>query len=258
MDAMTIASFRNVSFGYGGSPVLREISFDLREGEMTGVVGPNGSGKTTLIRLLCGLLEAESGEVTLRGRPLVDYSRRELSLSVAVVPQATETVFPYTVEEMVAMGRYPHLKWGGWLDSRDLEVCEWAMDLSGILPFRLRTLDRLSAGERQRVLLARALAQKPSFLLLDEASSFLDIGQEVAVFDLLDRLRREEGLTVLTVSHDLNLIGRFCAGVLLLREGRLLAQGCLSESYTSVNLSALFGVPVAVEERSGGGVRTSW
>ena len=255
---MTVASFKNISFGYGRSTVLREVSFDVREGEMTGVVGPNGSGKTTIIGILCGLLDPGSGEVTLRGRPLADYSRRELSLSVAVVPQATETVFPYTVEEMVAMGRYPHLKWGGWLDSEDIEVCKWAMDLAGILPFRRRTLDHLSAGERQRVLLARALAQKPSFLLLDEASSFLDIGQEVAVFEVLDRLRREEGLTILTVSHDLNLIGRFCSSVLLLREGHLLSQGGLAESYTSVNLSELFRIPVTVEERSGGGVRTSW
>ena len=255
---MTVASFENVSFGYGQSTVLRDVSFQIREGEMTGVVGPNGSGKTTLISLLCGLLEPGSGEVTLRGRPLGDYSRRELSLVVAVVPQATETVFPYTVEEMVAMGRYPHLKWGGWLGSEDMEACEWAMDLASLLPLRRRTLDHLSAGERQRVLVARALAQKPSFLLLDEASSFLDIGQEVAVFEVLDRLRREEGLTILTVSHDLNLIGRFCHSVLLLREGRLLSQGGLVESYTAVNLSELFGVPVSVEKRSGGGVRTSW
>ena len=255
---MTAASFENVSFGYGRSTVLRDVSFQLREGEMTGVVGPNGSGKTTLISLLCGLLEPESGEVTLRGRPLGDYSRRELSLVVAVVPQATETVFPYTVEEMVAMGRYVHLKWGGWLCSEDYEACEWAMGLTSLLPLRHRTLDHLSAGERQRVLVARALAQKPSFLLLDEASSFLDIGQEVAVFEVLDRLRREEGLTILTVSHDLNLIGRFCSSVLLLREGRLLSQGGLDESYTAVNLSELFGVSVSVEKRSGGGVRTSW
>jgi iron complex transport system ATP-binding protein len=255
---MSFASFDQVTFGYGPDPVLRNVSFQLREGEMTGVVGPNGSGKTTLIGLLCGLLEPGSGEVTLRGRALTDYSRRELSRVVAVVPQATETVFPYTVEEMVAMGRYPHLKWGGWLGLEDLEVCEWAMSLSGVLSFRRRTLDHLSAGERQRVLLARALAQKPSFLLLDEASSFLDIGQEVAVFGVLDRLRREEGLTILTVSHDLNLIGRFCRSVLLLRDGRLLSEGTLQTSYTSANLSELFGVPVSVEERLGGGVRTSW
>jgi len=255
---MSVASFENVSFGYGLSPVLRDVSFQLREGEVTGVVGPNGSGKTTLISLLCGLLKPGSGEVTLRGKPLGDYSRRELSLLVAVVPQATETVFPYTVEEMVAMGRYPHLKWGGWLGLEDLKVCEWAMNLSSLLPLRHRTLDHLSAGERQRVLVARALAQKPALLLLDEASSFLDIGQEVAVFEVLDRLRREEGLTILTVSHDLNLIGRFCRSVLLLREGRLLSQGILAESYTSDNLTELFGVPVIVEERSGGGARTSW
>jgi iron complex transport system ATP-binding protein len=255
---MSVASFDRVTFGYGPERVLREVSFKVDEGEMTGVVGPNGSGKTTLIGLLCGLLEPWSGEVTLRGQPLVQYTRRELSRVVAVVPQATETVFPYTVEEMVAMGRYPHLKWGGWLGIEDLMACEWAMGLSGILHLRRRTLDRLSAGERQRVLIARALAQKPSFLLLDEASSFLDIGQEVAVFEGLDRLRRDEGLTILTVSHDLNLIGRFCRGVLLLRDGHLLSEGTLQTSYTSANLSELFGVPVSVQARSGGGVRTSW
>jgi len=255
---MTTASFHAVSFAYGERKVLRDVSFAVAPGEMLGVAGPNGAGKSTLIGLASGVLAAGGGEVRIGGRPRAGYSRRALSQIVAVVPQSSEVVFPYTVEEVVAMGRYPHLGWGGWLGEADRRVCEHALDLAGAGIFRGRCLDELSAGERQRIYLARALAQEPAFLLLDEASNFLDIGQERAVFQVLDRLRREEGLTILTVSHDLNLIGTFCQKVLLLKNGEVQAAGSLEEHFTGANLTALFGTPVAASRRDAGGVRVSW
>lgn len=255
---MTTAGLKGVSFSYGEREVLRDVSFAVEEGEMLGVAGPNGAGKSTLIGILSGILQPGVGEVRVGERPVTSYSRRELSREVAVVPQSTEIVFPFTVEEVVAMGRYPHLGWGGWLGVDDWKACRRALALTGAEGFLGRCLDELSAGERQRVLLARSLAQEPSLLLLDEASSFLDIGQEVAVFRVLDRLRREEGLTILTVSHDLNLIGTFCQKVLLLKKGRVQAAGDLEESFTDENLTALFGTPVATTRRAAGGVRVSW
>ncbi len=255
---MKAATLHSVSFTFGSRTVLQDVSFSVDRGEMLGIVGPNGSGKTTLLSLISGVLKPKSGEVEIAGRKMGDYSRRELSREVAVVPQSAEQVFPYTVEEVVAMGRYPYLGWGGWPGGKDLEICRRAVELAGASSFRGRPIDQLSAGERQRVFLARALAQEPSLLLLDEASSFLDIGQEAAVFRVLDRLRREEGLTVLTVSHDLNLIGTFCQRVLLLKEGRVQAGGKLKESYTAENLTSLFGTPVQTSPRPEGGVRVSW
>lgn len=258
MDGVKVLTVEDLSFSYGEGPVLRDVSFSVGRGEMMGIVGPNGSGKSTLIGLISGILKAAKGKVTVMDRRLEAYSRRELSLSVAAVTQNAGPVFPYTVEEIVAMGRYPHLGWSGWLGEKDREACERAMELTAVAAFRNRTLDRLSAGERQRVLLARALAQEPEVLLLDEAASFLDIGQEQALFRVLDRLRREEDLTLLTVSHDLNLVGRFCQRVLLLQEGKVLSEGELDRVYTTENLSGLFGVEVETERRSDGGVQVSW
>jgi iron complex transport system ATP-binding protein len=177
---------------------------------------------------------------------------------VAVVPQGGGTVFPYTVEEMVGMGRLPHLAWPGWLSERDREVCREAMRRTDTERFEGRTIDELSSGERQRVLIARALAQEARIVLLDEASSFLDLAQELGIFRMLDRLRREEGLTFVSVSHDLNLVGAFCQRVLLLREGRVLAAGPLGATYTGENLSALFGVAVETAAGPDRRVRVQW
>lgn len=258
MDAVKVVRLSDVSFSYGYGPILEKVSFTLGRGEMMGVVGPNGAGKSTLLGLICGILKAASGKIHVAGTPIEQLRRRELSRRVAVVPQDAGSVFPYTVEELVAMGRYPHLNWSGWLSAVDREACERAMSLTSVTPFRGRTLDHLSAGERQRVVLARALAQEPDLLLLDEAASFLDIGQEQAVFEVLDRLRREEGLTLLAVSHDLNLVGRFCQRALLLREGSILTEGSLEEVYTSENLTGLFGIEVDTRRRPEGGIRVSW
>jgi len=255
---MRMAALESVSFSYGSREVLRDVSFSVEKGEMLGVAGPNGSGKTTLIGLASGILKPAGGEITIGGKPSGDYSRRDLSKEVAVVRQTDDSIFPYTVEEVVAMGRYPYLGWGGWLGEEDRRACRRALALAGAEAFGGRCLDRLSAGERQRVFIARALAQDPSLLLLDEASSNLDIGQEVAVFKVLDRLRREEGLTIMTVSHDLNLIGTFCQKVLLLKEGRVRAEGDLQDTFTGRNLTELFGTPVETSKRHSGGVRVSW
>jgi iron complex transport system ATP-binding protein len=255
---MSVVEARGLSFAYEGRPVLAGVSFEVREGEMLGIVGPNGSGKTTLLGLLCGQLRPSAGEARVFGRPVGDYPRRELARLVAVVPQGTGVVFPYTVEEIVAMGRTPHLAWGGWLSRQDRDLCRLAMARTDTERFAGRTLDHLSAGERQRVLIARALAQGARLVLLDEASSALDLGQELGIFRMLDGLRRDEALTFVAVSHDLNLVGAFSQRVLLLRQGGVLAAGPLRETYTGENLSALFGVPVETAEGPGGRVRVQW
>ena len=255
---MTVLEAAGLSFAFGGRAVVDGVSLAVPAGEMLGIVGPNGSGKTTLLRLLQGLLRPRAGEVGVLGRPAAAYSRRELARLVAMVPQGEGTVFPYTVEEMVGMGRLPHLAWPGWLSERDREVCREAMRRTDTERFAGRTIDELSSGERQRVLIARALAQEARIVLLDEASSFLDLAQELGIFRMLEELRREEGLTFVSVSHDLNLVGAFCREVLLLRDGEVLAAGPLARTYTGANLSELFGVPVETAAGPAGRIRVQW
>jgi iron complex transport system ATP-binding protein len=248
----------DLTFSYGGRAVVGGVSLAVPAGEMLGIVGPNGSGKTTLLRLLSGVLTPSGGEVRIFGRPVRDYQRRELARLVAVVPQGGGTVFPYRVEEMVGMGRMPHLGWSGWLSEGDREICREAMRRTDCERFAGRTLDQLSGGERQRVLIARALAQEARIILLDEASSFLDLAQELGIFRTLERLRREQGLTFVAVSHDLNLVGAFCSRVLLLRDGGVLAAGPRDETFTGGNLTALFGVAVETTSGPEGRVRVQW
>jgi len=248
----------DLCFSYAGRTVVNGVSLDVPAGEMLGIVGPNGSGKTTLLRLLSGVLRPSAGAVSVLGRPVTDYPRRELAQLVAVVPQGGGTVFPYTVEEMVGMGRMPHLTWSGWLSERDRDICRLAMQRTDTERFAGRTLDQLSGGERQRVLIARALAQEARIILLDEASSFLDLAQELGIFRTLDRLRREQGLTFVAVSHDLNLVGAFCSRVVLLRDGGVLASGPRGQTYTGANLSVLFGVAVETADGPDGRVRVQW
>jgi iron complex transport system ATP-binding protein len=255
---MNALSAHDLTFSYAGRPVVSKVSLEVPAGEMLGIVGPNGSGKTTLLRLLSGVLRPDGGTVSVLGRPAGEYHRRELARLVSVVPQGGGTVFPYTVEEMVGMGRMPHLAWTGWLSEHDRAVCIEAMRRTDTERFSGRTLDQLSGGERQRVLIARALAQEARIILLDEASSFLDLAQELGIFRTLDRLRREQGLTFVAVSHDLNLVGAFCSRVLLLRDGGVLASGPRAQTYTGANLSALFGVAVETADGPDGRVRVQW
>jgi len=255
---MNALAAHDLSFSYAGNAVVNGVSLEVPAGEMLGIVGPNGSGKTTLLRLLSGVLRPSAGAVSILGRPATDYSRRELAQLVAVVPQGGGTVFPYTVEEMVGMGRMPHLTWSGWLSEHDRDICRQAMQRTDTERFVGRTLDQLSGGERQRVLIARALAQEARIILLDEASSFLDLAQELGIFRTLDRLRREQGLTFVAVSHDLNLVGAFCSRVVLLRDGGVLASGPRRQTYTGANLSALFGVAVETADGPDGRVRVQW
>jgi len=255
---MNALAAHDLSFSYAGRAVVSGVSLEVPAGEMLGIVGPNGSGKTTLLRLLSGVVRPSRGAVSILGRPAVEYSRRELAQLVAVVPQGGGTVFPYTVEEMVGMGRLPHLTWSGWLSESDRDICREAMRRTDTERFAGRTLDQLSGGERQRVLIARALAQEARIILLDEASSFLDLAQELGIFRTLDRLRQEQGLTFVAVSHDLNLVGAFCSRVLLLRDGGVLASGPRGQTYTGANLSALFGVAVETADGPDGRVRVQW
>lgn len=233
-------------FAYGERVVLDGVSLALSAGEMLGVIGPNGSGKSTLLRLLSGVRAPLAGEVRVWGRRLADLSRRALGRTIAVVPQETSIEFPFSVTEVVLMGRSPHLSGFALESERDVQVAHEAMRRTGVLDLARRAVHELSGGERQRVILARALAQEADILLLDEPAAFLDIRHQVELYDLLQDLQ-DEGKSIITVLHDLNLAALYCDRVALLKAGRVMRVGGPAAVITHAALAEVYETDVQVE-----------
>lgn len=232
---------------------LDGVDLVVPAGSVSAILGPNGSGKSTLLRLLLGAVRPDAGRVTFRGRPVEAWRRRELARRIGVVPQGEEAVFPLTVRELVAMGRYPHL--GGWRREReaDRRAVEEAMRRCDVLDLADRPLATLSGGERQRARIARALAQQPEVLVLDEPTASLDVRHEMAVFELLAALAAEDGVTVVLVTHALNLAARYADRLLLLANGRAAAEGPPGRVLNRTVLEAVYEWPVAVTAHPGPG-----
>ncbi len=234
-----------VSFHYGARPVLRGVSFQAQAGKISAVLGPNGSGKTTLLRTMLGYLKPSAGTVRVAGRAVGDYGRREFARKVAAVPQETPVDFPFTVTELVLMGRAPHVGVLGLEGRADLRAAEEAMDRCGVRELAARPIHALSGGELRRAFVARALAQQADVLLLDEPTSGLDIHHQVAIFEVLKDEARA-GRTVVVVVHDLNLAASYCDRLLLLKDGAALAAGTVEEVLTYRLVRECYGVDVYV------------
>jgi iron complex transport system ATP-binding protein len=247
---------RDLTVRYRGlpRPALEAVDLSLAPGELLGVVGPNGSGKTTLLRALLGLVPLERGQVELDGRPLAAWRPRELAQVVGVVPQREAHLYTLRVRETVALGRYA---WLGPLEAEreaDRRAVAEAMARCDVLDLAERRTDTLSGGEWQRVRIARALAQEPRALLLDEPTASLDVRHEMEVFELIRRLA-EQGMAVLVITHHLNLAARFASGLLLLHCGRLAAAGPPAAVLEPALLAQVFEWPVAVSRRDGGALQ---
>ena len=212
------------------------------------MLGPNSAGKTTLIRLLTRVLAPDAGGILLEGRPLPHWRPAELARRVAVVPQGVPPEFPFTVEELVLMGRYPHAPERYFESPADRESARVAMQATSVLELAAQRLDSLSGGERQRAAVARALAQEPRLLVLDEPTAHLDLRYQAETAALLRRLNRERGVTILLVSHDLNLAAEVCDRLLLLAAGRQVAVGAPEAVLSETLLAAAFGCEVTVEK----------
>ena len=238
---------RQLSFAYKDRAVLHAVSLSVESREMVGILGPNGSGKTTLLKILSAVLVGQ-GEVKLNGREIETYGRRELSRLLAVVSQESRVNFPYTVAEMVLMGRASYHSSFALEGKKDLEVARASMELTDCVSLSNRYFHELSGGEKQRVLIARALAQEPRILLLDEPSAFLDLKHQVQVFELLRRLNRERGMTVVAALHDLNLAALFFPRLIILRDGKLYRDGSPSEVLTEKTIEEVYGIRVRVEQ----------
>ena len=233
-------------FGYGGSALFDGLELSLPGGGMTGLIGANGSGKTTLLKLISGVLRPDGGSVAAGGREVASIPPPERARRIAVVPQESRLIFDFTVLEVVLMGRAARLGLLGIEGREDLEIARHALARTGMMDLAGRPVSHLSGGERQLVFVARALAQEPGLLLLDEPTAYLDIRHRLEIYRILGQLSRDQGITILTTSHDINLAARFCPRLVLLKRGRILADGPTAEVFRAEILSEVYDTPLRV------------
>ncbi|MBM4763257.1 adenosylcobinamide amidohydrolase [Bacillus sp. B15-48] len=227
--------------GYSGESVLRNVSFEVKRGELFGILGPNGSGKTTLLKMISGVLPYTNGNVQLKGKSIKSYSPKELAQIVAVLPQHSTQAFSYTVKETVSLGRYAHQN--GWFQAwtdEDESIVQQVMEQTGITRFQNHDIQQLSGGERQRVFLAQALAQEPEILLLDEPTNHLDLSYQKELLDRLKTWSKEQGLTIISIFHDLNLAGLYCDRLLLMENGHINLDDIPNEVLREDRINAVY------------------
>jgi len=245
---MPILETRGLFAGYGGGPVIRGVDFALEEGGFVSILGPNGSGKSTLIRAVQGLLKDTAGQIFLAGRTLSGMGRREIARLVAFVPQFFDLAFEFSVLEILTMGRYARQQRFAGLSAADREIIEDVLDMLEIRHLAEKKIAHLSGGERQRVFIGRALAQDTPLLLLDEPSSHLDINYGLEIFQLLERLQKERGKTILCAEHNINLVVPFSQKIVFLKDGRITSQGPPEAMVTRARIKDVFLADVDIRE----------
>jgi len=239
---------KNLSHSFGDALVLKNISFQVPQRDFFIIIGPNGSGKTTLMKVISGILKPQNGELKILNRPIDQYHRKALAKTIAFVPQMTFADFPFTVTEIVLMGRSPYLGILGLEQENDLEVANQAITFTGLENLAHRKLDQLSGGEQQRVFIARAICQEPDIILLDEPTASLDLAYQVRIMDLMEKLKTEKGITVVMVSHDVNLAAMYADHLMLLHKGQVVCQGLPDEVLTYKTLEETYGCTLLVDE----------
>jgi len=238
---MAMIEIKSLSFAYNGKNVLTDVTLSMKEGTVTGIIGPNGSGKSTLLRLMSGTLVAKSGSISICGKNVRDYSPKELARIMALVPQHSQLDFDFTVMDVVLMGRHPWLSRFQTETADDVAIARTSMIHSGIEHLEHRPVTRLSGGEWQRVIIARAFAQKTPLLMLDEPVSNLDIRHQLDVMELVHTSARQTGVTAVCVLHDLNLAMHYCDSIALLDNGCLRACGTPGEMLGDI-VNEVYGV----------------
>ena len=251
---MSIISAENINFSYAAKLVMENISFAIDEAQIMAIIGPNGSGKTTLLKIINGTLFPDAGQMLIDGKETSRWSRKDIAQKVAIVPQETAVVFPFYAEEIVLMGRFPHLSNYRFEDKKDYRIVHEAMEKTDTLAFASRRFDELSAGERQRVLIARALAQEPKVLLLDESTVFLDLKHQAQFLALLRQLNTAQQLTVIFVTHDINLAAQHADRIILLYSGKIYAIGKPAEVITAANIKEVYDVDSLIDQNPQSGL----
>jgi iron complex transport system ATP-binding protein len=242
----------NLSFAYASTAVLKAITVELSPKEFVAVVGPNGAGKSTLLKILAGLVRGYAGSLRFSGEEASTLSQRELARRIAFVPQETHMAFPFTVEEIVSMGRLPHRPRSLFDSPGDVHAVREAMALTDTVELARRYFNELSGGERQRVVLASALAQNPEVLLLDEPTVFLDLKHQLQFYRILETLNSERGLTIVSVTHDVNLAAPYAHRMIALSSGQIAADGRPDDVLTPQHLYEIFEIVASVVTRPDG------
>lgn len=246
---MSVAiDIKNLSYSYGNGPVLKDTSFSIQKGDFFIIIGPNGSGKTTLMKTISGIIKPQKGRLEILGQSIGSYTRKVLAKTIAFVPQMVSVDFPFTVNELVLMGRSPHLGLLGLEGEKDIKIAEHAMAFTGVEHLARRRLDQLSGGERQRVFIARAICQDSEIILLDEPTASLDLAHQVRVMDLMERLKKEKSITVIMVSHDVNLAAMYGNRLLLINKGKIVSMGRPEEVLTFKALEETYGCRLLVDK----------
>ena len=237
----------NIHYAYNGHAVLCGVDLEVSVGEFVGIIGPNGSGKTTLLRALGGVIQPSQGKVMFDARPVNRISRAELARRMACLTQTVNVNLPFTVSQVVLLGRNPHLKRFQRIGAEDRQITQAAMTDAAVIELAEKMVTEVSAGERQRVFLAMALAQQPELLMLDEPISHLDIAHQVRIYKLLRSLHRQRKLTVVVVSHDLNLAAEYCQKLILLHDGKVAVQGPAEQVIRKEILEEVYGTEVTIQ-----------
>ena len=246
-------TLENIGFRYDKEWAVTGIDLHVNAGEILGILGPNGSGKSTLLKVIDGILVPQEGEILLRNSPVKGLRRSELAREVAMVAQENHFRFSFSALEVVLMGRFPHLKRLQFEGERDMEVACNSLRVTHSLELADRSIHELSGGERQRVLIARALAQEPRVILLDEPTSFLDLKYKREIFRLISSLSTDKGLSVVLVSHDIDLVAQYCHRLIMLKNGSIYEMGESEKVITASNIEAVYECPVLVDQNPASG-----
>jgi len=237
----TMLKIKDLTFSYDKSQdVLKNVNIKIKKGEFVGIVGPNGCGKTTLVNILSRVLEQKKGNIRLNGEDLNTIPQNEIAKLIAVVPQESMFEFEFTAMEIVLMGRLPYLARFQLEGKRDRKIAERAMKKTQCWQFRDKYIKNLSGGEKQRVIVARALTQEPEYLLLDEPTSHLDMNFQYEILDLIAELNKTKGVTIISVFHDINLASKYCTRLLLMKDGRIIADGPPKTIINRKNMSKIY------------------
>ena len=245
---MARLKIQGLNFGYDSRLVLKDINLEVEKGEILTLVGPNGSGKTTLLRCIMRIFAPDKGYILINGKQISKIKRRELAKRMAYVPQSEINSFPTTVFDTVLMGRRPYLNWNPGV--KDFKMVSDVLHLLGLKEFALRDLNELSGGEKQKVLIARAIAQEPEIMLLDEPTSNLDLRYQLEVLEVVKNLAKEKAISVIMAMHDLNLASRYSDRLAMLKDGKIFSMGTPKQVITSENVKLVYGVEVSIYNQS--------
>lgn len=243
---MNTITTKDLKIGYDNTEIVKEISLTFEENKITTIIGPNGCGKSTLLKAITRIIPHHNGQILLDGEAISKLKTKELAKRMAILPQVTESPSGLTVGELVSYGRFPHQSGFGTLSTEDYDIIDWALSVTNTLDYKYKDVDHLSGGQRQRVWIAMALAQNTDIIFLDEPTTYLDMGHQLEVLNLLKKLNEEQNRTIIMVLHDLNHAARFSHNLVALRNGELIKQGGVEEIMQKDVLAKLFDIDAEI------------